>query len=68
MKYALIIIVVLAVADLLLVLFAYGWREYKLRYFKRVIWLAFGYCPRCNCKVNWTRNGHAVCPDCGRRC
>jgi hypothetical protein len=44
------------------------WWNYKLLYFKRKIWIAFGFCPRCNCRVNFDRTGRALCPSCGRPC
>jgi predicted amidophosphoribosyltransferase len=44
------------------------WWEYKFKYLKREMWIAFGLCPRCNNPVNFDRNGRAICPKCGRPC
>ena len=67
MTYFLLIALALAAADLFLYFFFNEWRFCKLIYLRRVIYLFFHRCPRCGNKVNFTRNGAAVCPECGRR-
>lgn len=42
--------------------------DYRLQYWRRQLWIAFGRCPRCNCPVNFDRNNRAHCPQCGRPC
>jgi len=39
--------------------------RYRLRYWKRAIWLFFGFCHKCNTRLNYTTRGKPVCPWCG---
>ncbi len=39
--------------------------KYKLRYWRRCVLLAFGRCPKCRARVNWTTTGRPICPECG---
>ena len=39
--------------------------NYKLIYFKRKIWRFFGFCHRCNTRMNYTTTGRPICPECG---
>lgn len=41
--------------------------RHKLRYYWRKVCHFFGYCPRCHAKTIRTRNGRALCPECGQR-
>lgn len=38
---------------------------YRLRYYWKKICNFFGFCP-CGATVNYTRNGRAICPECGK--
>lgn len=66
-NFLVVTVIVIALLDIGLTFFSNNWYACKRRAIKRRIWLTFGFCPRCNCRVNFTRNGSAVCPECGRR-
>lgn len=38
--------------------------RYRLNYWKRVILLAIGLCPKCTTRVNYTSTGRPICPNC----
>lgn len=38
--------------------------QYRLKYYKRRLWLFLGKCPRCGCPVNYTTKGRPICPNC----
>lgn len=40
---------------------------YRLRYYWRCICHALGFCLACGARVNFTRSGQALCPNCKRR-
>ena len=39
---------------------------YRLRYYWRTMVNFVGLCYRCGSPVNYTRNGKAICPKCGK--
>lgn len=39
---------------------------YRLRYWQRQIINFIGLCHRCGTRLNFTRHGKGVCPECGR--
>ena len=40
---------------------------YRLRYYWRCLCHALGFCPACYSRVNFTRSGRAICPNCKQR-
>lgn len=38
--------------------------EYKIRYYKRIIWRMVGFCEKCNHKLDYTSNGRGICSQC----
>jgi len=40
--------------------------KYRLRYYWKKLGTFFGFCP-CGSRVNFTRDGRALCPNCKRR-
>ena len=47
-----------------------NWRIQNIQYRSRLLWKIImnfcGYCPKCYNRVNWDRNGRALCPNCKR--
>ena len=41
--------------------------QYRFNYYRRKVCHAFGFCPKCGDRVNFTRNGTALCPTCNQR-
>lgn len=39
------------------------WMKYRIGYFKRKIWLFFGFCPKCGERLSYTQAGRAVCTN-----
>ena len=57
--------------SLIIILFIIGfagskpiqWYKYRLLYYKRIIWRAFGRCHRCGKKLDYTTKGRPICPN-----
>ena len=39
------------------------WCSFKLRYYKRILWNAFGVCPRCGHRMSYTSTGRGICTN-----
>jgi NADH pyrophosphatase NudC (nudix superfamily) len=39
----------------------------RLRYYLGRFCAALGFCLHCGSRLNFTRSGRAICPDCGHR-
>lgn len=44
------------------------WRNlpYRINYYLKKFYNFFGVCDRCFTRVNYTRQGRAICPKCGK--
>jgi hypothetical protein len=41
--------------------------QLRFTYYAGKVWAAIGYCWHCGHRLNFTRNGRGICPDCKKR-